>query len=143
MAEIPRFGSAMMGYSKADVDTYIHQLAAEYDRKLKQRENDLEKLRNRYRELEEQLKELRAEREQCETLVRKAREDADRILQDARSQAEICLREQQEQTENDRQNLARMRERIREFRLEIAAILSEFDAKLLIRTDEPENESYG
>jgi len=51
MAGEKRFGTALFGFKKTDVNSYIEKILREFDEKLKEKDNEITALKNQCREL--------------------------------------------------------------------------------------------
>lgn len=52
------FKSSFMGFSKQDVLSYIEKLSANYAQELSEKDEEIERLRNKNKELKQKIKEL-------------------------------------------------------------------------------------
>jgi len=91
MAGEKRFGTALFGFKKTDVNSYIEKILREFDEKLKEKDNEITALKNQCRELRIKYEDIARKAEQinmdrakiADVLI-KAQEKAEMILQEAK-----------------------------------------------------------
>ncbi len=132
-----RFSRSLWGYAPAEVDQYLQDMASRQARELRDRENQLERLQSELETLRERLKEAQRELEQYREQERavmqilvQAQMRAERIEQEARERAEQQKEAILAEIAQKRAELARVRNRIDQFRREFAAILDRYQASM-------------
>lgn len=130
----------MYGFKKSDVNVYIESLVRDFEVKIRQKETEIEILKSKLTELEAKSDMNAGDKAKIADVLIQARADADRIREEARISAENERKVLEEKVEIERQNLIRIKERVREFRLGISALLNEFDSKLVVKTEGIDND---
>lgn len=132
-----KFRTAAMGYNKNDVNNYIDQLTQEYQNKVKEKDDELARLRNQNKELKTQIEEvLKKENENADgkskiaEVLLKAQETADSIMEEARKNALEEKRKIEEDIEQDREKLVDLKSEIKKLKSNVTETLKLFQSEL-------------
>lgn len=155
-----KFRTAVMGFNKTDVKNYIEQITEEFQNKLREKDDELVKLRNQNKELKTQVEELTKKLEEqtkekpepkVEPVVEqkteekvnineekmkiadvliKAQEKANSIIEEAKNKAYEEKRKIEEAIERDREKLVDMKGEIKKLRDAVIETLRKFEVEL-------------
>lgn len=95
MAGEKKFGTALFGFNKSDVNAYIEKIIHEFDQRLKEKDDEISNLKLQIREMKTRFESISAEsealtkeKERIASALITAQEKADSILEEARKKAE-------------------------------------------------------
>ncbi|MGE5328308.1 MAG: DivIVA domain-containing protein [Deltaproteobacteria bacterium] len=118
-----KFRTSAMGYNKNDVNEYIEQSAEEYQTKIKEKDDELVKLRNQIKELKSQVEdtskkttESNDEKTKIADVLIKAQATAESILEEARQSAIEEKRKIEEDIEKERERLVDLKSELKKLR---------------------------
>ena len=132
-----KFRMSAMGYNKNDVNGYIEQITQEYQNKVKEKDDELVKLRNQMKEYKTQLDEnskkadntVEGKTKIAEVLI-KAQVTADGIVNEAKIVAIEEKRKIEEAIEKDREKLVDLKAEIKKLRTAVEETLIVFQSEL-------------
>lgn len=122
----PKFRTAAVGYNKNDVNDYIEQMTQEYQDKIKEKDDEIAKLRN-------QLKELKAQVEENTKTALDIKEKDDEIgklknqLKELKMQAEEGVKAANSVKEKE-QEITNLRSRLEELQSEVEKNKDNYDS---------------
>ena len=132
-----KFRMSAMGYNKNDVNGYIEQITQEYQNKVKEKDDELVKLRNQMKEYKTQLDEnskkadntVEGKTKIAEVLI-KAQVTADGIINEAKIVAIEEKRKIEEAIEKDREKLVDLKAEVKKLRTAVEETLIVFQSEL-------------
>lgn len=143
MAGERRFGTSAMGFTKADVNSYIERMLKEFDERLKQKDDEIANLKNqnreiriKYEDLERRANQLGDDRVKVADAIIKAQEKAESILEEARQQAITEKNKLEGAVEEEKEKLVDIKKELKHLRSEVAGMLKKFDAQINEMLDE-------
>jgi F0F1-type ATP synthase membrane subunit b/b' len=140
-----RFGMALFGFSKSDVNSYIEKILKEFDDKLKENDDEITALKNQNRELKAKYEELakkadqiNEDRNKIADVLIKAQEKAELIIEDARIQAMEEKIKIEQLIEEEREKLVDIKQELKILKSEVVSTLKKYESQLgdMIEVDE-------
>lgn len=132
-----KFRTSAMGYNKNDVNNYIEQITEEYQNKIKEKDDELVKLRNQMKEYKTQLDETSKgteDRTEDKTKIAdvliKAQATAENIIEEAKKAAIEEKRKIEEAIEQDREKLVDLKAELKKLRTSVEETLTAFHTDL-------------
>jgi len=129
-----KFRTSAMGYNKNDVNAYIEQTSEEYQTKIKEKDDELVKLRNQLKECKTQIDdhskkatESNDEKAKIAEVLIKAQTTAESILEDARKAAIEEKRKIEEDIEKERERLVDLKSEIKKLKDTVKVTLKAFE----------------
>ena len=126
-----RFASALRGFDKDDVETFLQEAAEGFDHALRENERlriEIERLEtslNQFRGLEESLKTMMlGARKTAEEMRQNAEQEAARIVRDAEGRGELMLQRAQAKAEDVEREIDGLRIKRREAEISLQATIS-------------------
>lgn len=137
MAGEKRFRTSFFGFKKSDVNLYIEKILTEFDGKLKDKDNEINALKNQGKEVKAKLEELMQKSDQlnedrtkiAEVLI-KAQEKADMIVEDARIQAVEEKNKLEGMVELEKEKLVDMKAELKALKSEVINTLKKYEGNL-------------
>lgn len=105
-----RFGASLFGFKKSDVNNYIERILEEFDSRLKEKDKELDRLREKNREITLKYDEL----SQKASLIEESREKIAGVLIKAEEKAESMLVEAQEKAMEEKARIEKLVEEEKE-----------------------------
>ncbi|MBO5504954.1 MAG: DivIVA domain-containing protein [Clostridia bacterium] len=93
------FGRALFGYKKSNVNYYIEKLDSEFSARLQEKEQEIENLETKLRDITIEHDKLQANREMVLEVLENAQKSANRIVNDAKADAARMRAEAAEEIE--------------------------------------------
>ncbi|NLC68523.1 MAG: hypothetical protein GX754_07010 [Clostridiaceae bacterium] len=132
-----RFRGALHGFNKDDVNQYIEKILQEFESRLKEKDEEILRLKNENRELRMKYEELSLKEQQlnedrariADVLI-KAEENARLILEEAKAQAIEEKNKIEELVENEKEKLVDIKGEIRTLRNNIVDVLKKYEVQL-------------
>ncbi len=140
-----KFRTSAMGYNKNDVNEYIEQMTQDYQDKIKEKDDEIVKLRNQLKEFKAQAEENTKEtydstedKSKIAEVLIKAQATAESIIEEARGVAAAEKRRIEQEIEQDREKIVDMKAELKKLRAAVTETLRLFQAELdnLVK-DEP------
>ncbi|HHV99459.1 MAG TPA: hypothetical protein GXX36_07775 [Clostridiaceae bacterium] len=132
-----RFRTSLFGFKKSDVNSYVEKILREFDNMLKEKENEINKIKSqnedikeRYNELLSKSEQINADRAKVADALIQAQEKAERILEDARNQALQEKKSIEELIEKEKEKLIDIKEELRVLKSEAANVLKKYEMQL-------------
>ena len=132
-----KFRMSAMGYNKNDVNNYIEQITQEYQNKIKEKDDELAKLRNQNKELKSQIEDntkKSSDNTQDKTKIAdvliKAQTTAENIINEAKNTALEEKRKIEEAIEQDREKLVDLKAELKKFKAVVTETLRLFQSEL-------------
>jgi hypothetical protein len=137
MAGEKRFGTSLFGFKKSDVNLYIEKILTEFDGKLKDKDNEINALKNQGKDVKIKLEELLQKSDQinedrtkiAEVLI-KAQEKANTIIEDARIQAVEEKNKLEGMVELEKEKLVDMKAELKALKSEVVNTLKKYEGNL-------------
>jgi transposase len=137
MAGEKRFGTSLFGFKKSDVNLYIEKILTEFDGKLKDKDNEINALKNQGKDVKNKLEELLQKSDQinedrtriAEVLI-KAQEKANMIVEDARIQAIEEKNKLEGMVELEKEKLVDMKAELKALKSEVVNTLKKYEGNL-------------
>jgi hypothetical protein len=137
MAGEKRFGTSLFGFKKGDVNKYIELMLKEFDEKLKEKNEEINSLKNHNKEIKAKLDDfiqksdqINEDRSKIAEVLIKAQEKADMIVEDARIQAIDEKKKLEEMIENEKEKLVDMKAEIKILKAEVISTLKKYEGNL-------------
>lgn len=131
------FRTALNGFNKDDVNTYIEKMLQEFENNLKVREEEIVRLKNennelrtKYNELSQKADQINEDRERIADVLIKAEEKAQLVVEEAKIRANEEKNKIEEIIEEEKEKLVDIKEEIRILRRSIVATLKKYDSQL-------------
>lgn len=132
-----KFRVSPMGYNKNDVNNYIEQISEEYQNKIKEKDDELVKLRNQNKELKTQVEEAakktysnEEDRAKIADVLIKAQSTAETIIEEAKNTALEEKRKIEEAIEKDREKLVDLKAELKKLKESVVDTLKLFQSEL-------------
>ena len=133
-----KFRGTALGYNKNDVNGYIDQLTQDYQSKIKEKDDELVRLRNQNKELKSQLEENfkkisdnTGEKAKIAEVMLKAQDTAQNILEEARITALEEKSKIEEAAEQEREKLVDLKSQLKKFKDTVSETLTLFQAEVV------------
>ena len=134
MAGEKKFGSAVYGFRKEDVNAYIERIIKEFDLRLKEKDEEILELkasnryyREKYEGVEAKAKNLSDEKDKIASALIEAQENAKRIVAEAKERAVTEKQELDNMLEEEREKIVDIKVGIKDLKDSIAVVLRKFD----------------
>jgi len=132
-----KFRTSAMGFNKNDVNNHIEQITQEYQNKIKEKDDELAKLRNQNKELKSQIEDnakkstdnVEDKTKIAEVLI-KAQTTAEDIINEAKNAALEEKRKIEEVIEQDREKLVDLKAELKKFKDTVTETLNLFQSEL-------------
>jgi len=132
-----KFRTSAMGYNKNDVNAYIEQTSEEYQTKIKEKDDELVKLRNQIKEYKSQVDdsskkttENNDEKTKIAEVLIKAQATAESIVDEAKKSAIEEKRKIEEDIEKERERFVDLKSELKKFKDTIAVTLKAFEKEI-------------
>lgn len=132
-----KFRTSAMGYNKNDVNAYIEQTSEEYQSKIKEKDDELVKLRNQIKEYKSQIddtskkeNESNDEKTKIAEVLIKAQATAESILEEAKQSAIEEKRKIEEDIEKEREKLVDLKSELKKLRDTVTETLRTFEKEI-------------
>ncbi len=137
MAGERRFGTSAMGFTKADVNSYIERMLKEFDDRLKLKDDEIANLKNqnreiriKYEDLERRANQMGDDRVKIADAIIKAQEKAEAILEEARQQADAEKSKLEGAIEEEKEKLVDVKKDLKFLKSTVVEMLKKFDAQI-------------
>lgn len=137
MAGEKRFGTSLFGFKKFDVNQYIETILREFDEKLKEKDEEINNLKNQGREIKSKLEDfihktdqINEDRAKIADVLIKAQEKADLIVEDAKIQAIDEKKKLESMIEQEKEKLVDMKTEIKVLKTEVISTLKKYENQL-------------
>ena len=117
MAGLKKFGNSVLGFKRADVNSYIERILKEFEEKIKIKDREIEDLKGKYRDIKFKydsinrgLEQMNQGKSSIADVLIKAQQKADMILEEAKAKSEEEKNKIIYQIESDRQRLNSIKE---------------------------------
>ncbi len=139
-----KFRTSAMGYNKNDVNEYIEQMTQDYQDKIKEKDDEIVKLRNQLKEFKAQAEENTKEtydstedKSKIAEVLIKAQTTAESIIEEARETASAEKRRIEQEIEHDREKIVDMKAELKKLRATVTETLRLFQSELdnLVKDD--------
>lgn len=137
MAGEKRFDTSMFGFNKSDVNFYIEKMLKEFDDKLKEKDAELEVLKNQNKDLKVKFDELSRKSEHMEEVRTKiadvlinAQEKAETIVQDAKTKAMEEKKSLEQIIEQEKEKIVDIKHDLKTLKAETVDMLRKYEAQL-------------
>jgi cell division septum initiation protein DivIVA len=141
-----RFRTAFYGFNKDDVNTYIEEILQKFESNLREREEEIARLKNenrelgvKYNELAQKANQINEDRARIADVLIKAEEKAQLIVEEAKTQAIDEKNKIEEIIEKEKEKLVDIKEEMRTLKKEIVITLKKYDSQLGVIIDEDQN----
>ncbi|MGE5474044.1 MAG: DivIVA domain-containing protein [Ignavibacteriales bacterium] len=132
-----KFRTSAMGYNKNDVNAYIEQTSEEYQSKIKEKDDELVKLRNQLKEYKSQIEdtskketENNDEKSKIADVLIKAQATAESILEEAKQSAIGEKRKIEEEVEKEREKLVDLKSELKKLKDTVTETLKTFEKEI-------------
>ncbi len=132
-----RFGASLFGFKKADVNNYIERILEEFDNRLKEKDRELDKLREKNREVTAKYDDLSKKavlieesREKIADVLIKAEEKAESMLAEAKDKAMEEKTRIEKMIEEEKEKLVDIKREMKVLKDEVVNTLKRYDSQL-------------
>jgi len=133
MAGEKKFGTALFGFNKSDVNAYIEKIIHEFDQRLKEKDDEISNLKLQIREMKARFESaasesetLAREKERIASALITAQEKADAILEEARNRAEQEKARLDAALEDEREKIIDIKRDIKMMKNQVMEALSKY-----------------
>ena len=138
MAGERRFRSALFGFNKVDVNSYIEKLLKEFEERLRRKDDEITILRAHTRDLKARLENgvskpapvQQDDRSKIADVLIRAQENAELIINEAKGKAEQEQKRLQQMIEQEKERLVDIKEDIRILKSELVRVLKKYEDSL-------------
>lgn len=139
MAGERRFRSALFGFNKVDVNSYIEKLLKEFEERLRRKDDEITILRAHTRDLKMRLENgvsskpapvHNDEKSKIADVLIRAQENAELIINEAKGKAEQEQKRLQQMIEQEKERLVDIKEDIRILKSELVRVLKKYEDSL-------------
>lgn len=138
-----KFRTAAMGYNKSDVNSYIEQISDEYQTKIKEKDDELVKLRNQLKEYKTQIEDTSKkatentdEKTKIAEVLIKAQATAEKILEDAKQLAVEEKKKIEDEIEKERERFVDLKSELKKLKDSASEALQLFQKEISKMIDE-------
>jgi len=144
-----RFRTSFMGgFKKSDVNAYIEKVIGEFEKRLKEKDEEAANLENQYKEYrfkyEELLKnadQINKDRAKIAEVLLKAQEQAGSMLEQARIEAIEEKKKLEEAIEQEKEKLVDIRQEMKGLKTDVVSTLKKYEAQLGVFISEDDEEA--
>jgi predicted transcriptional regulator len=137
MAGEKRFRIALYGFKKEDVNSYIEKIVQKFEISSKEKDEEISKLREEYKELKVKYDELiqtvsqiNEDRARIADVLIKAEEKAQLVIEEAKAKATEEKNKIEEIVEKEKERLVEIKEEMRTLKSDIVTTLRKYDSQL-------------
>ncbi|NLX64149.1 MAG: hypothetical protein GX022_05150 [Clostridiaceae bacterium] len=132
-----KFGTALFGFKKSDVNAYIEKILYEFDLRLKEKDDEISNLKLQIREMKaryesvaEDSQTLTKEKEKIASALITAQETADAILREAKERAAEEQSKLEAVLEKEREKIIDIKRDIKTMKVQIVDMLTKYQGLL-------------
>jgi len=132
-----KFGTALFGFKKSDVNAYIEKILYEFDLRIKEKDEEISNLKLQIREMKaryesaaEDSQTLSKEKEKIASALITAKETADAILREAKERAEEERARLEAALEKEREKIIDIKRDIKNLKVQVVDMLNKYQGLL-------------
>lgn len=132
-----RFRTTFYGFNKDDVNTYIEKILQEFEHNLKEKEEDIARLKNenselraKYNEIAKKANQINEDRARIADVLIKAEEKAQLVIEEAKLRAIEEKNKIEEIIEKEKEKLVDIKQEMRILKRDIITTLKKYDSQL-------------
>jgi len=137
MAGEKRFRTSLFGFKKSDVNSYVEKMLEEFGHKLKEKDDEINYIKNqgketkiKYEELLKKADQINEDRAKIASVLIKAQEKADGMIDDARLQAVEEKKKLEGMVEQEREKLVDIKQELKGLKTEVVTTLKKYEGQL-------------
>ena len=137
MAGEKMFSTALFGFNKKHVNSYLEKMNKEYEEKIKMKEKEIVEIKAQYRDIKSKYDEINSnigqiqdDREKIANALITAQEKAETILEEARKQAIDEKKLLEQQVEKEKERLVDIKQELKVLKVEVVGKLKKYEGEL-------------
>lgn len=137
MAGEKLFSTALFGFKKMDVNSYLEKMNKEYEEKIKIKEREIADIKAQYRDVKSKydvlsinIDQVKEDREKIANALITAQEKAGVIIDEARKQAADEKKMLEQQVENEKEKLVDIKQELKVLKVEVVDKLKRYEGEL-------------
>jgi len=132
-----KFGTAMFGFKRSDVNAYIERIIREFDHRLKEKDEEnamlkfqMKELNAKYEQLSREAEHLIRDKERIAGVLMQAQEKAEAMMEEARSRAVEEKARLDQLLESEKEKIVDIKRELKNLKSQITSILSGYQQEI-------------
>lgn len=137
MAGEKKFGTAMFGFKRSDVNAYIERIIREFDQRLKEKDEEnamlkfqIKELTAKYEQLSREAEHLIRDKEKIAGVLMQAQEKAEAMMEEARTRAVEEKARLDQLLESEKEKIVDIKRDIKNLKSQITGILTRYQQEI-------------
>ncbi len=132
-----KFGTAMFGFKRSDVNAYIERIIREFDQRLKEKDDEnamlkfqIKELTAKYERLSQEAEHLIKDKEKIAGVLMQAQEKAEAMMEEARNHAVEEKARLDKLLESEKEKIVDIKRELKSLKSQITGILSRYQQEI-------------
>ncbi len=137
MAGEKKFGTAMFGFKRSDVNAYIERIIREFDQRLKEKDDEnsnlkfqMKELKVKFERLSQETEQLTRDKEKIAGVLLQAQEKAETMMEEAQSRALQEKSRLDQLLETEKEKIVDIKRELKGLKGQIADLLSRYEEQI-------------
>jgi len=132
-----KFGTAMFGFKRSDVNAYIERIIREFDQRLKEKDDEnamlkfqIKELTAKYEQISKEAEHLIRDKEKIAGVLMQAQEKAEAMMEEARNRAVEEKARLDQLLESEKEKIVDIKRELKSLKSQITGILSRYEQEI-------------